>query len=56
MIMLEVVFMSDNTSKLKNFMREISSYTMLVMGAVIAAFSIEEFLVPCTILDPFFSM
>ena len=43
--------MSDNTSKLKYYMREISSYAMLVMGAVIAAFAIEEFLVPCTILD-----
>ena len=32
-------------------MREIASYVMLVVGAVIAAFSIEEFLVPCTILD-----
>ena len=43
--------MSDNASKLKYYMSEISSYVMLVMGAVIAAFSIEEFLVPCTILD-----
>ncbi|MDE6261420.1 MAG: YitT family protein [Oscillospiraceae bacterium] len=43
--------MSDNASKLKYYMREVSSYAMLVMGAVIAAFSIEEFLVPCTILD-----
>ena len=43
--------MSNNTSKLKNNMREISSYVMLVIGAMIAAFSIEEFLVPCTILD-----
>ena len=43
--------MSDNTSKLKYYMGEISSYVMLVVGAVIAAFSIEEFLVPCTILD-----
>ncbi|MDE5951735.1 MAG: YitT family protein, partial [Acetatifactor sp.] len=43
--------MSDNVSKLKKYMREISSYAMLVIGAVIAAFSIEEFLVPCTILD-----
>ncbi len=38
-------------SKLKNNMREISSYVMLVIGAMIAAFSIEEFLVPCTIQD-----
>ena len=43
--------MSDHVSKLKYYMREISSYAMLVMGAMIAAFSIEEFLVPCTILD-----
>ena len=43
--------MSNNTSKLKCDIREVSSYAMLVMGAMIAAFSIEEFLVPCTILD-----
>lgn len=43
--------MSDNGSKLKYYMREISSYLMLVIGTAIAAFSIEEFLVPCTILD-----
>ena len=43
--------MSDNTSKMKKYMQEISSYVMVMMGAVIAAFSIEEFLVPCTILD-----
>ena len=43
--------MSDNVSKLKNHMREISGYLMLVIGAVIAAFAIEEFLVPCLILD-----
>lgn len=43
--------MSDKTSKLKHYMGEISSYAMLIMGAAIAAFSIEEFLVPCTILD-----
>ena len=43
--------MSDNVSKMKYYMREISSYVMLVIGAMIAAFAIEEFLVPCTILD-----
>ena len=43
--------MSDNVSKMKYYMREISSYAMLVIGAMIAAFAIEEFLVPCTILD-----
>ncbi len=32
-------------------MREAFSYVMLVAGAALAAFSIEEFLVPCTILD-----
>lgn len=51
MMRAEVIFMPDNTPKLKNFMREASSYAMLVIGAMIAAFSIEEFLVPCTILD-----
>ena len=43
--------MLKNTSNLKNYLKEISSYAMLVVGAVIAAFSIEAFLVPCTILD-----
>lgn len=43
--------MSDNTSRLGYYMREISNYAMLVIGAVIAAFAIEAFLVPCTILD-----
>jgi uncharacterized membrane-anchored protein YitT (DUF2179 family) len=37
------------------FMREkllvVWEYLMLVLGAIIAAFAIEEFLVPCTILD-----
>lgn len=42
---------ANNTSKWKNYIRELSSYGMLVVGAMIAAFSIEEFLVPCTILD-----
>ena len=43
--------MSENNSGTTRYMREISSYLMLVLGAAIAAFSIEEFLVPCTILD-----
>lgn len=43
--------MSDNSSKSKFYMREVFSYVMLVAGAAMAAFSIEEFLVPCTILD-----
>lgn len=43
--------MSGNESKLKYYMRETAGYVMLVVGAVMAAFSIEEFLVPCTILD-----
>ena len=43
--------MSDNVLKSKNYMREISSYVILMIGAVIAAFAVEEFLVPCTILD-----
>lgn len=43
--------MSENNSGTTRYMREISSYVMLVLGAAIAAFSIEEFLVPCTILD-----
>ena len=38
MMIAEVAFMSDNVSKLKYHMREISSYLMLVIGAVIAAF------------------
>ena len=43
--------MSENVSKSKEYMKEIFSYVTLVAGAMIAAFSIEEFLVPCTILD-----
>ena len=43
--------MSDNAAKSKDSMKEIFSYVMLMVGAMIAAFSIEEFLVPCTILD-----
>lgn len=43
--------MLNKTAKLKLYMGELSSYAMLIMGAAIAAFSIEEFLVPCTILD-----
>ena len=43
--------MSENVSKSKEYMKEIFSYVTLVVGAMIAAFSIEEFLVPCTILD-----
>ena len=51
MMLPEVDVMSDNASKLKYYMNELSSYAMLVIGAVIAAFAIEEFLVACTILD-----
>ena len=29
----------------------IMDFVMITIGAVIAAFAIEEFLVPCTILD-----
>ena len=43
--------MLENGSKTKLYMREAFSYVMLVAGAALAAFSIEEFLVPCTILD-----
>lgn len=43
--------MPDGVSKSKYYLREVFSYVMLVAGAAIAAFSIEEFLVPCTILD-----
>ena len=43
--------MSENVAKSKDYMKEIFSYVTLVAGAIIAAFSIEEFLVPCTILD-----
>ncbi|MBD5396108.1 MAG: YitT family protein [Lachnospiraceae bacterium] len=38
-------------AKSKENMKEIFSYVTLVVGAMIAALSIEEFLVPCTILD-----
>ena len=43
--------MSVKVANSKEFMKEIFSYVTLVLGAMIAAFSIEEFLVPCTILD-----
>ena len=43
--------MSGNVAKSKEHMKEIFSYVTLIAGAMIAAFSIEEFLVPCTILD-----
>ena len=43
--------MSENIAKSKENMKEIFSYVTLVAGAMIAALSIEEFLVPCTILD-----
>ncbi len=43
--------MSENVAKSKEHTKEIFSYVTLVAGAMIAAFSIEEFLVPCTILD-----
>ncbi|MDE6748278.1 MAG: YitT family protein, partial [Lachnospiraceae bacterium] len=51
MITSEVIFMSENVTKSKDYMKEIFSYVMLVAGAMIAAIAIEEFLVPCTILD-----
>ena len=50
-IQLEVMSMSENMAKSKENMKEIFSYVTLVAGAMIAALSIEEFLVPCTILD-----
>ena len=43
--------MSEKFVNSKESMNEIFSYVTLVVGAIIAAFSIEEFLVPCTILD-----
>ncbi len=43
--------MSENVAKSKENMKEIFSYVTLVIGAMIAALAIEEFLVPCTILD-----
>ena len=43
--------MSQNIVNSKDYMKEIFSYVMVAVGAMIAAFSIEEFLVPCTILD-----
>lgn len=35
----------------KEILRTIFEFSLITMGAMIAAFSIEEFLVPCTILD-----
>jgi uncharacterized membrane-anchored protein YitT (DUF2179 family) len=35
----------------KDILKKVFEYVMIFIGAVIAAFAIEEFLVPCTILD-----
>jgi uncharacterized membrane-anchored protein YitT (DUF2179 family) len=35
----------------KEILKKVFEYVMIFIGAVIAAFAIEEFLVPCTILD-----
>ncbi|MDE5965970.1 MAG: YitT family protein [Lachnospiraceae bacterium] len=43
--------MSENAARSKEYIKEIFSYVTLMAGAMIAAFAIEEFLVPCTILD-----
>lgn len=40
-----------NSNSKSKYIKEIMSYVMMTIGALIAAFSIEEFLVPCTILD-----
>ena len=41
----------DDSSLVKTTAKGIWEYLMLALGAAIAAFAIEEFLVPCTILD-----
>ena len=43
--------MPEKNAKSKEYINVFFSYVALVVGAIIAAFSIEEFLVPCTILD-----
>lgn len=43
--------MSETVTRSKEYWKEVLSYVTLIVGAVIAAFSIEAFLVPCTILD-----
>lgn len=35
----------------RSFLKKVFEFVMILVGAVIAAFAIEEFLVPCTILD-----
>ena len=42
---------NTETNKVRAVIRFIWEYLMLALGAAIAAFAIEEFLVPCTILD-----
>lgn len=42
---------NTETNKVRVVIRFIWEYLMLALGAAIAAFAIEEFLVPCTILD-----
>lgn len=42
---------TNSESHAKNLLRLIGEFLMLTLGAAIAAFAIEEFLVPCKILD-----
>ncbi len=42
---------TEAKSRLKAFLKYLWEYLMLTAGSAVAAFAIEEFLVPCTILD-----
>ena len=42
---------ANNTGGIKAVLKSVGEYLMLTAGAAIAAFAIEEFLVPCNILD-----
>ena len=42
---------SNNRSRFAAVCKTVWEYLMLALGAAIAAFAIEEFLVPCDILD-----
>lgn len=42
---------ANNTGGVKAVLKGVGEYLMLTAGAAIAAFAIEEFLVPCNILD-----
>ncbi len=47
----QTIMNGESVSRLRIFFKYLWEYFMLTLGAAIAAIAIEEFLVPCTILD-----